>query len=72
MSGVKDWTVVVPAPGEVRETAQALLALADSPADVRTDGNGTEFLVPPYLADKFNESLRPSPKPRRRAKKEDE
>ncbi|MER5705996.1 hypothetical protein [Streptomyces sp. NPDC002122] len=70
MSGVKDWAVVVPAPGEVRETAQALLALADSPAHVRTDGNGTEFLVPPYLADKFNESLRP--KPRRRAKKEDE
>jgi hypothetical protein len=70
MTGVKDWTVVVPAPGEVREIAQALLALADSPADVRTDGNGTEFLVPPYLADKFNESLRP--KPRRRAKKEDE
>lgn len=70
MTGVKGWTVVVPAPGEVRETAQALLALANSPADVRTDGNGTEFLVPPYLADKFNESLRP--KPRRRAKKEDE
>ncbi|MEU7074730.1 hypothetical protein AB0B30_32515 [Streptomyces narbonensis] len=70
MTGLKDWTVVVPAPGEVRETAQALLALADSPTDVRTDGNGTEFLVPPYLADKFNESLRP--KPRRRAKKEDE
>lgn len=70
MTGVKDWAVVVPAPGEVRETAQALLALAESPADVKTDGNGTEFLVPPYLADKFNESLRP--KPRRRAKKEDE
>ena len=70
MSGVKDWAVVVPARGEVRETAQALLALADSPADVRTDGNGTEFLVPPYLADRFNESLRP--KPRRRAKKEED
>lgn len=70
MSGVKDWAVVVPAPGDVKATAIVLLALADSPAHVRTDGNGSEFLVPPYLADKFNESLRP--KPRRRAKKEED
>ncbi|TXS16335.1 hypothetical protein EAO70_12920 [Streptomyces sp. adm13(2018)] len=66
----KDWTVVVPAAGQVKETAVALLALADSPADVRTDGNGTEFLVPPALADRYHESLRP--KPRRRAKKDEE
>jgi hypothetical protein len=70
MSGVKDWATVVPPAAEVKATAQALLALADSPADVRTDGNGTEFLVPPYLADRYNESLRP--KPRRRAKKDEE
>lgn len=70
MGGMKDWTVVVPAAGEVKATAAALLALADSPADVRTDGNGSEFLVPPYLADRYNESLRP--KPRRRAKKEED
>jgi hypothetical protein len=70
MSGVKDWATVVPPAAEVKATAQALLALADSPADVRTDGNGTEFLVPPYLADRYNESLRP--KPRRRAKKEED
>lgn len=69
MSGVKDWTVVVPAASDVKETARALLALADSPGHVRTDGNGSEFLVPPYLADRYNESLRPK---RRRAKKEDE
>lgn len=66
---VKDWTVVVPAAGDVKETARALLALAGSPADVRTDGNGSEFLVPPELADRYNESLRPK---RRRAKKEEE
>ncbi|MDF2711476.1 MAG: hypothetical protein K0R62_7128 [Nonomuraea muscovyensis] len=70
MTGVKDWTVVVPAAGDVKETARALLALADSPGDVRTDGNGSEFLVPPYLADRYTESLRP--KPRRRAKKDEE
>lgn len=70
MSNVKDWTVVVPPAAEVKATAIVLLALADSPADVRTDGNGTEFLVPPYLADRYNESLRP--KPRRRAKKDEE
>jgi hypothetical protein len=67
---VKDWTVVVPPTGDVKAVAQALLALANSPADVRTDGNGAEFLIPPYLADRYNESLRP--KPRRRAKKDEE
>lgn len=70
MSNVKDWTVVVPARDDVKATARALLELADSPADVRSGGNGTEFLVPPYLADRYNESLRP--KPRRRAKKDEE
>lgn len=70
MGGMKDWAVVVPAAGEVKATAAALLALADSPADVRTDGNGSEFVVPPYLADRYHESLRP--KPRRRAKKDEE
>lgn len=70
MSGVKDWATVVPPQGEVKATAIVLLALADSPADVRTDGNGSEFLVPAYLADRFNESTRP--KPRRRAKKEED
>jgi hypothetical protein len=69
VSGLKDWTVVVPPAAEVKATAQALLALADAPADVRTDGTGNEFLVPPYLADRYNESLRPK---RRRAKKDEE
>lgn len=72
MSGVKDWVVVMPAPGDVKETARALLALADSPADVRTDGNGSEFLVAPYVADRYNTAPEPTPRPRRRAKKEDQ
>jgi len=63
-----DWTTVVPAPGQVKAVAQELLALADSPADVRTDGNGTEFRIPPYLADRY--TTPPAPK-RRRAKKEE-
>jgi hypothetical protein len=62
-----DWVHVVPAPEAVQETAVLLLSLADSPAHVRTDGNGSEFRIPPYLADKYNAP----PKPRRRSKKEE-
>lgn len=57
---------VVPSPDLVRETAVVLLSLAESPTHVRTDGNGNEFRVPPYLADLYNAP----PKPRRRTKKE--
>ena len=49
-----DWTTVVPAPGDIRATALALLKLAHTPSDVRTDGNGSEFRVPPYLAELYN------------------
>lgn len=64
------WVLVLPASGAVKETARALLALARSPRDVRTDGNGSEFRVPPYLADLFNAPPAEAPKPRRRVKKE--
>lgn len=60
---------VVPAREAVKETARALLALACSPHDVRTAGTGSEFLVPPYLADLYAVSV--APKPRRRIKKEE-
>lgn len=60
-----DWTTVVPAPDRIQETARALLALARSPQDVRTDGNGSEFRIPPYLADLYTR-----PVPKRRSKKE--
>lgn len=46
--------VVVPAPGALADTARALLALADSPRDVRTIGNGLEFEVPDELADRYH------------------
>ena len=61
-----DWTSVVPAPGEASVVARELLALADDPADVRTARGGNEFLVPPYLADRYTA---PAPR-RRRSKKE--
>lgn len=56
-----EWTTVVPAPGEVKSTARALLALARHPGDVRTSSGGAEFLVPPYLADLYNAPPAPPP-----------
>lgn len=74
----KGWVTVVPGKGQIGEVARALLALADSPADVRTDGNGSEFLIPPYLADLYNQPApdtipfsEPAPKTRRRLKKQE-
>lgn len=63
-----DWITVIPGPGEVAEVARALLALAASPAHVRTDGNGSEFRIPPYLADLYS----PAPAPRKRPAKKKE
>lgn len=62
-----DWVTVIPDADAVKETARALLALARSPHDVRTGGTGTEFRVPPYLADLYNKP----PAPKRRIKKEE-
>ena len=45
---------VIPVPGELAETARALLALADHPHQVRTVSNGTQFEVPDELADRYN------------------
>mgnify|MGYP001595887861 FL=1 len=67
MSGVKDWVTVIPGPGELKNVVRELLALALDPRDVRTQGNGDEFLVPQELADRF---LSPTPAPvKRRARK---
>lgn len=66
MSRLTDWVTVIPPRGQVKETARALLAVADHPGLVRTLGTGDEFLVHPDVADRFS-----TPKPRRaRAKKE--
>lgn len=60
---------VIPAAGEVADTARALLDLADDPQDVRTVNGGAEFEVPEYLADKFNAKRTPK---KRASKKEDD
>jgi hypothetical protein len=66
---MSDWTTVIPGPGMVQETARALLALADRPEDVMTQGGGNEFRIPPYLATRYEAPADPAPR-RRRAKKE--
>ena len=53
--------IVVPAKGALADTARALLALAHSPRDVRTVGNGTEFEVPDELADRYHGVVSPTP-----------
>lgn len=58
-----DWLLVVPAAGRLKETATELLRLAGDPSLVRTEGNGTEFLVPPAVAQAFTAPIRRS-KPR--------
>lgn len=63
-----DWITVVPGAGEAGAVARELLALASSPAHVRTDGNGSEFRIPPYLADLYS----PAPAPKKRAAKKKE
>ena len=62
-----DWVSVIPAPDMIRDAAVLLLSLANDPRDVRTDGNGSEFRIPPYLAERYN----PAPVPKRRTKRED-
>ena len=72
---LSDWVSVVPGKDNVKATARALLDLAGDPRDVRTLGNGDEFLVPPSLAAAFDAVSAPAPaaKPPRkpRAKKEE-
>lgn len=55
------WVEVIPAPGAIVETAQALLAIADDPNHVLTQGNGDWFLVAPYVADAYSTPLRKRP-----------
>jgi hypothetical protein len=68
---ISDWNTVIPGPGEIKETAKLLLSLADDPAHVRTAGNGSEFRVPEYLADRYTASFKPRA-PRRRKKEVEE
>ncbi len=69
MTSVKDWVLVIPAAGELKETIHRLLSLATDPTHVRSQGNG-ELIIPPYLADLFNEPVAPAPKRAPRKTKE--
>ena len=58
-----EWATVVPAPEELARTARELLDVAGDPALVRTDGNGTEFLVPVSIAEEWHRRRNPEPEP---------
>lgn len=65
------WVPIIPGAGETRDVAVLLLALADDPAHVRTTRGGSEFLVAPYVADRFTRPD-PEPAPRRRTRKKED
>lgn len=69
MTSTKDWVLILPAEGKFKETIRELLALADSPTDVRTQGN-TDLLVAPYVAAALDRP-KSEPRPRSRRKKEE-
>lgn len=58
MDRYSDWVTVVPGEGELVTTARLLLDLAD-PREVLTASNGTEFLVPPEVADAYHARTAP-------------
>lgn len=64
------WVPLVPALGTAAQTARELLALARDPGDVRTQRGGAEFLVPPYLAERYTAPVETSTPKRRRVKRE--
>lgn len=55
-----DWVTIIPPEGELSTVARTLLSLAD-PREVLTAGNGTEFLVPPEVADAYHGQSAPAP-----------
>lgn len=64
------WINIAPEQGgDIPTLARALLALAHVSSHVVSQGNGSEFLVPQYLADAYMTPPE-APKPRRRTKKE--
>lgn len=66
MTDTKNWTLVVAPDGKLPETIRELLAVADSPTDVRTQGNA-DLLVAPYVIERLN---KPKRTPRKRTEKE--
>lgn len=72
-----DWVEVLPGKGAVKETARALLDIAQDARLVRTESNGTTFLVPAWVAERFTApaaepTLPETPKRRSRARKNEE
>lgn len=65
MTDYADWVFVVPAPDAIRDTARLLLDIAQDPTEIRTQGNGTEFIVPSYVADEYHARLS-GPRPTKR------
>ena len=55
-----DWVPVIPSRGKVKDVARALLDIAGDPTLVRTEGNGGEFLVPSWVADRFTTPAEPA------------
>lgn len=70
MTKPTDWHVIPVGPEGAAETARALLALAEDKYHVRTANAGNEFLVPPYLAERYLKP--PAPKRRRPSKDKEE
>lgn len=66
MTDIKNWITVVAPEGRLPETIRELLALADDPSHVRTQGN-RDLIVAPYVADRLN---RPKRAPRKSTRKE--
>lgn len=62
------WVPIIPGAGETRDVAILLIALADDPQHVRTVRGGSEFLVAPYVAERFTRPD-PAPAPSRRTRK---
>lgn len=65
------YAAVVPGRGERKETVRLLLSLADRPSDVLTQGNGSYYLVPVTLAERYERAVNPAPKTRRPRKNEE-
>lgn len=62
MNGI-EWATVVPAEGQLAQTARDLLDLAGHPSLVRTSGNGLTFEVPVSIADTYHDLLSHQEKP---------
>jgi len=66
------YAAVVPGRGEKRETVRLLLSLAEHASDVQTQGNGSYYLVPEALAERYERAVQETRERRPRTTKENE